>query len=313
MRDYAQISPRFWTGETGKKLRGHLEAQVVAMYLMSAPGSHMIGMYTLEIPTLCHHIGLSLEGAEKGLARLEDLGFAHFDSEAELVWVPEMAAFQISEHLKRGDHRIKGVENELENYKKSKFYNRFVERYAKCFNLSIEPLNTASPLEAPSKPGTRAGAGERTGTRAEEPTAAGAAPADDDAETTPEQKACRRAIAEKFAQEYVARSDNGEKYRWNAAARSGVIALSRLDGKSGVDPAEGLRMIEVFVERMPSDPFYLKKFSPHFIASEVNALRMPPADPRSRQQRSASGAGSHIHISETAKTEAKTPGRKFIE
>jgi len=164
MRDYAQISPRFWTGKTGKALRGHQEAQIVAFYLMSAPGSHMIGMYPLELPTLCHHTGLTLEGATKGLARLAALDFAYFDDLAEIVWVPEMAHFQIADHLERKDHRVRGVEKELQNYRASRFFNAFLDKYEKPFNLKMERPQRAlaTPSKGPSKPGTgtRAGTGE---------------------------------------------------------------------------------------------------------------------------------------------------------
>ena len=57
MRDYAKIRPVFWTRGTGKKLRGDPEAQVVALYLMSAPLSHMTGLaprriaYIRKFPT----------------------------------------------------------------------------------------------------------------------------------------------------------------------------------------------------------------------------------------------------------------------
>lgn len=161
MRDYAQVPPRFWIDEIGKKLRGHKEGQIVAFYLMSAPGSHMIGMYPLELPTLCHHTGLTSEEARKGLARVSEVGLAMYDEAAELVWVPDMAASQIGKLLKKGDNRIKGIEKELENYRKSKFFNGFIERYKKCFHLALEVQDSGCPLEAPSKPG--AGAGTRTG------------------------------------------------------------------------------------------------------------------------------------------------------
>ena len=155
MRDYGAISPRFWTGETGKKLRGHAEAQIVAAYLMSAPGSHMIGLYSLALPTLCHETGLPQEGASKGLARLSEVGFAEYDSVDEVVWVPEMARFQIGYELHGNDKRIKGVENELEKFRKSKFFNVFLDKYGSCFNLKIKREKHkahASPLEAPWKP-----------------------------------------------------------------------------------------------------------------------------------------------------------------
>ena len=58
MRDYAIVSPRFWIGTTGRELRRlGPEVQVVALYLLTAPHSNMIGLYYLPIPTLCHETG----------------------------------------------------------------------------------------------------------------------------------------------------------------------------------------------------------------------------------------------------------------
>ncbi len=37
MRDYAVVSPRFWTGDTGRFLRQHPDAQRLALYLMTCP------------------------------------------------------------------------------------------------------------------------------------------------------------------------------------------------------------------------------------------------------------------------------------
>ena len=37
VRDYGKVSPQFWVGKTGKRLRGDMEAQIVALYLMTSP------------------------------------------------------------------------------------------------------------------------------------------------------------------------------------------------------------------------------------------------------------------------------------
>lgn len=154
MRDYAQVSPRFWTGITGKALRGHQEAQIVAFYLMTCPGSHMIGMYPLALPTLCHETGLTIEGASKGLKRLIEGGFAHYDSAAEVVWVPEMARFQMGETLNVGkkgpDNRIAMTERELENYRHCSFFDSFIDKYEQPFKLKVA-RNKPRGLQAPSK------------------------------------------------------------------------------------------------------------------------------------------------------------------
>ena len=44
MRDYGIVSPRFWIGETGRKLRKLPDAQRIAMYLLTAPMAEMTGM-----------------------------------------------------------------------------------------------------------------------------------------------------------------------------------------------------------------------------------------------------------------------------
>ena len=54
MRDYAKVSPKFWTGETGREIRRldkeggsqgaskGVEGALVALYLMTSPHSNML-------------------------------------------------------------------------------------------------------------------------------------------------------------------------------------------------------------------------------------------------------------------------------
>jgi len=92
MRDFAKVSPLFWTGKTGKEIReSGRDVQVVALYLMTCPTSNMIGMYYLPIPTLCHEVNISKQGAMKALQSLSKVGFACYDEASEYVWVVEMA------------------------------------------------------------------------------------------------------------------------------------------------------------------------------------------------------------------------------
>lgn len=319
MRDYAKLSPRFWTGETGKKLRGHQEAQIVALYLTSAPGSHMIGMYPLELPTLCHHTGLTPEGARKGLIRLFEVGFAEYDEPAELVWVPEMAHFQIGESLKRGDNNIKGVQRELENYRKSRFFNAFIDRYEKCFHLTIErqdPEAPLRPLGSQEQDQEQEQEQDQEQDQKKPPAAKTPAVAVQSApevvcvkkqskpEPPPEQKSCRRTIAERIVE--VQKQLSGAEFAWSAAERAGVVTLANMG--DGTDPSEALRLIDVFVARMATDAFYAKNFKPSYIASQVNALRMPL--PQHRNGTGARGslipASSHAdHAAEAAAEKAR--------
>ena len=70
MREYAKVAPTFWSGETGKALRKRgVEGPLVALYLMSAPGSNMLGLYYQPVLFMAHETGLGVEGARKGLGR----------------------------------------------------------------------------------------------------------------------------------------------------------------------------------------------------------------------------------------------------
>lgn len=144
MRDYGKVSPQFWTGKTGKALRGDMEAQVVAMYLMTSPHANMIGVYHLPMLYLSHETGLSIEGASKGLAKCVDLGFCVYDDESETVFVVEMAAHQVGEELKESDNRVKSVVRQFKAISSSLIADAFHVRYG-------EPFNLESPYKAPSK------------------------------------------------------------------------------------------------------------------------------------------------------------------
>lgn len=155
MRDYAKVGPKFWIGETGKALRGHPEAQIVATYLMTSPHANMIGLYYLPMMFLSHETGLTIEGASKGLRRCIEAGFCYHDPDSEVVWVQEMAAYQIGVDLSAQDKRCKGVQNEYDSIPANLFLSAFYDRYASHFHLTAKresrPIS-ASPLQAPSKP-----------------------------------------------------------------------------------------------------------------------------------------------------------------
>jgi hypothetical protein len=155
MRDYARVAPQFWTGTTGKVLReAGREVQVVALYLITCPSANMIGLYYLPLPTLCHEVGIPLQGARKALRRASEGGFAYYDEAAEHIWVPEMARFQLGEQLKPGDNRIQAVIRELLAAKSSRFAQEFYDKYRERFHLpdlpKLKPLR--SPWEGPSEP-----------------------------------------------------------------------------------------------------------------------------------------------------------------
>lgn len=135
MRQYGAVSPLFWTGKTGKKLRADRDAQVAALYLMTSPHSHQTGLYYLPIMYFAHESGLTLEGASEALRRLEEDGFCRYDANTEWIWVCEMAAWQIGTALSTTDKRCKGVQQHLESAPKSPLIGAFFERYHEDFHI----------------------------------------------------------------------------------------------------------------------------------------------------------------------------------
>jgi hypothetical protein len=152
MRDYSKVGPQFWIGKTGKALRKQgVESQLVALYLMSSPHANMLGLYYVPKTFIAHETGLGMEGASKGLQGCIDAGFCQYDEDSEVVWVIEMARFQIADQLSAGDKQCKGVQNEYESLPENPYLSAFYDMYAKAFHMSSKREIT-SPLQAPSKP-----------------------------------------------------------------------------------------------------------------------------------------------------------------
>lgn len=180
MRDYAKVSPKFWTGETGQEIaRRGSDALVVALYLMTSPHSNMLGLYYQPVLYIAEETGLSPEGASKGLQQCIEAGFCAYDAATKIVWVVEMACYQIGSTLAENDKRCKGIQKDYAALPNNQFLGAFYDRYAADFHLTErrdfapKPKGLAfvltSPLQAPSKQGE--GTGEGTGTGAGKPTA----------------------------------------------------------------------------------------------------------------------------------------------
>ena len=171
MRDYGAIAPEFWTGDTGRELRGHPEAQIVALYLVTAPLSNMIGVFLCPITTIAHDTGLSIEGASKGLARIIKAGFCTYSKKYETVWVHEMARFQTAAELKLADKRVKHVRKLYEKIPDKLIKQGFFKKYRAAFHLDHEGITSPSeaPSQAPPKPGTGTGAGTGAGAATSKP------------------------------------------------------------------------------------------------------------------------------------------------
>lgn len=155
MREYGKVSPHFWTGSTGKQLRQCPESLVVSMYLMTSPHANMLGLYYMPLLYVAHETGLGMEGASKGLQWACEAGFCSYDQASEMVWVHEMARFQIADKLKSTDKRSIGVQNEYNSLPSNPYLASFYDKYSQAFCMTEKRENTAKKSvksEAPSKP-----------------------------------------------------------------------------------------------------------------------------------------------------------------
>ena len=156
MRDYSRISCTFWTRGSGKALRGDADAQRVALYLFSAPGGNMIGLFHLALPTLCHEIGIEPRAARKALATLARLEIAHYDEADELVYLPTGPQAQLGKlPLSPADKRISAVAALVAPFRGHRFHASFLFRWAEPLCLPDKgtrwrgPGLVTLPSEAP--------------------------------------------------------------------------------------------------------------------------------------------------------------------
>lgn len=165
MRDYGKLSPFFWTRGSGKKLRGHPEAQVVAAYLSTAPAANMIGIYYVALATISSDTGIPQDRAREALKLVADAGYAFYDSDDEIAWVPNHAKFEIGDQLRPGDKRRPRVYAELNQVSDHRFATDFRKRYASGYGLE-PPTEGASKGHPATKTDTEGASASGAGARA---------------------------------------------------------------------------------------------------------------------------------------------------
>ncbi len=153
MRTYAQIAPTFWTRGSGKKLRGDPVAQVLVLYLLSAPASNMIGLYYQPLSTIAHETGLSVEQIRSSLTKVTEI--ARYDEEHEIVWIPEAARYQVGETLAPKDKKRNAITRDVAMLGAHPFATEFLSRYGGAYGLSVaagkgHPAEQEPPFPAPA-------------------------------------------------------------------------------------------------------------------------------------------------------------------
>jgi hypothetical protein len=148
VRTFAQVRPGFWHGTTGRKIRRlGRDCQVLALYLISGPGAHALGLYYLPRPTMAHETGMTLEEVRDGIAKLCEIEFCAYDEESEVVFVLNMARFQIGERLERKDKNVIWVWREMEKLRDLPFFDQLLAMYGERYQVA-EYFQSVGPSEA---------------------------------------------------------------------------------------------------------------------------------------------------------------------
>lgn|GEM_PF-4749083 len=131
------MRPGFWYGTTGRQIRRlGPECQVLALYLISGPGAHALGLYYLPLPTVAHETGMPIEQVRIGIAKLCEIGFCLYDDESEVVFVMNMARFQIGERLEKKDNNVTWVWREMEKLRGLPFFDLLIEMYGERYQVA---------------------------------------------------------------------------------------------------------------------------------------------------------------------------------
>lgn len=232
MREYGRVGPKFWIGRTGKDLRKQgIEAQIVGLYLLTSPHSNMLGLYFQPVMYIAHETGLGLEGASKGLLGAIEAGFCAYDEASEMVWVYEMAKYQIADQLTEGDKRCIGVQNEYNALPANPHLAPFFDRYKDAFHLTKKRVSE-SPIEAPSK-------GQRSQAQAQ-------------AQAKEHEQASLSGTPDDEAEQILAHLNAEAKRDYRPVPSNIKLIRARL--KEGATPAEMLAVIDMKVRQWANDP-----------------------------------------------------------
>jgi uncharacterized phage protein (TIGR02220 family) len=136
MREYAKISPRFWSEIVNKEIKKLGPAIIVtSLYIQTCQHSNMIGIYHLPIPYISFDTGLSEESVVRSLMHLQKINFCVYDTESNYIWIKQMASEQICEYLDIKDKRVKYIKSQLAYLPELPFLEEFYFLYKDIFHL----------------------------------------------------------------------------------------------------------------------------------------------------------------------------------
>lgn len=136
MRSFGTVRPTFWTGLTGRAIReAGADAQLLAVYLMTSPHANMLGCYYLPLVLIRKELALSTADVTKGLAIMRKVGFAAYDDASEVIWVYEMAHYQLGDEVSEHDKRLPAVKRCYRELNDCPFLGPFFDKYTDALHL----------------------------------------------------------------------------------------------------------------------------------------------------------------------------------
>lgn len=110
--------------------------QLLAIYLTSCAHATFLCIYRLPIAYIVADLSLSEEQIRKSLAELEEIGFAKYDEENEIVFVVKGVQTQVALELKPRDTKVKAMRRELSAVPGAcSFKQEFFDMYADAYHL----------------------------------------------------------------------------------------------------------------------------------------------------------------------------------
>jgi len=125
-RATAVVDRAFWGDPTIAALPP--VAKMLALYLITGPGGRSSGIFPCVVPTVAGLTRLKEGQVEESIQLLEKADFLQRDQ--TLVWVRQMAAYQIGADLAGGDTRIIMAVEQVLHYKKSPLSGAFLDHYS---------------------------------------------------------------------------------------------------------------------------------------------------------------------------------------
>ncbi len=139
MSDFGTVFASYWSRGSGKAMRGNRNARFLGLYLLTAPCATEIGLYYLPFVTLCHEMEFTPEEAREAIQACSEAKFAHYDEDAELVWIPNAAEKRFGATLSAGDRKRKWIGRQVASHGNHRFVRQFMTRYGEGYGLLPDP------------------------------------------------------------------------------------------------------------------------------------------------------------------------------